>query len=57
MSLNKSGDISKTKSAKFLNLSVPNLARPPLLVSPRLSKEKMNKSEFHRKNKEKNALK
>jgi len=57
MSLNKSGDISKTKSAKFLNLYVPNLAEPSLLVSPRLSKEKMNKSEFHRKNKEKNAPK
>jgi len=57
MSSNKSGNISKTKLVKFLNLPTPNPAESPPPVLPRLFKEKMNKFEFYRKNKGKNIPK
>ena len=49
--LNKLGNNSKTKLVKFSNL--PTTVRLSLLVSPRQSKEEMNKYKFHGKNKSK----
>ena len=46
--------MAKTKSVEFLNLPTPNPVGFPPLVPSRLTKEEMNKSNFYRKNKEKN---
>lgn len=54
MASNKSRNSSKTNSVEFSNLSAP--VESLLLISPRLSKEEMNKSKFHDKNKGKNIL-
>jgi len=48
---NKSRKSSKTNSVKFSNLPTLVLVGLPPLVPPRLSKEEMNKSKFHGKNK------
>ena len=42
-----------SKPIKFSN--IPALLGPPLLVSPRLSKKKLNKSKFYRKSKGNNS--
>lgn len=49
MLTNKPRNNLMSKPIKFLNLQAP--LGPPLLIPPRLSKEELNKSKFHRKNK------
>jgi len=55
MSLNKPDNASKTKLVEFLNLPAPNPVGSPPPVPSRPTKEEMNKSNFHRKNKGKNV--
>jgi len=53
---NKSGNSSKTNPVKSSNLLAPAPVGPPPPVPSRPSKEKMNKSKFHGKSKEKTVL-
>jgi len=53
---NKSGNSSKTNLVKFFNLSTSAPVKPSPPALSRLSKEKINKSKFHRKNKGKTIL-